>query len=119
MKQWGTLEIAPVATISINHIPKDCFNLLEKYLDTDAKNHLANDLPSGHWLRSLCWGSFDYGYMVGGVLLSKIGTEECSIDGDIPEFLVEASNFARDFNLAWLVYDADATELDGMTLYDY
>lgn len=111
MTNWGRIEVGTVATISTAHIPPDAAELLEA-VHHDRSREVAD--PS-HWINSLQWGSTLYAFMVHGHGLRRLITE--SVEGT-PDFLLEAARLATDLNLAWLCYDQDGDEVEGMTSYD-
>jgi len=110
MREWGSIETGTVATISTAHLPKDALDLLnavhgEKTQEIDDPNH---------WVNHLVWASHPYGYMVTGSTLRSLLENKKE---DTPEFLLEAAQLATDLNLAWLNYDEDAMETEGLKDY--
>ena len=110
MRNWGRMETGTVVTISTAHLPREALDLLNSVYKEQSKEIKDDD----HWINDLVWASYAYGYMVTGSSLRRRLEDKRE---STPEFLLEAGVLAKDLNLAWLVYDEDAMETEGLKDY--
>lgn len=110
MRDWGSVEVGTIATISTGHIPQEKINELERLLVQNEENNN----PYDHWSRRINIANWNYGYLVNGGDLKRYS----QTDKVLPKFLKELAELVADLNLQWICYDRDGDIVEGMTYYE-
>lgn len=109
MKHWGRVEIGMIATVSTAHLPPAALASLEEHSKS------PNLTPEHEWYSRVHIASSRYGYGLNASSLANF------VDGesDVPPFLRETSRLCSELNLAWIFFDQDADEIDGLPAYEH